>query len=399
MISETFQKLGATEWMLLLKELHKLGYQKLRWFSYIAPNGCALRCHFTTQDNIFANRDICYLDDCHAFYTSTGIPQSGDDVKPLVKQLLSEMSQELLEKGKGEDADYIAWYDTLLNRAIGKGEFPLFNAEFYSAPLGHIIVGHDICRTPPMKLRIVSWNIDGIKAHFVALKQLCQEYAPDIICLQKVKDSHTSEEYNLSGYNRYQSNAPYAGVATYIKEYLGGETDPEFEDDVLKGHVLRTVFRYPRFTLFNVYIPYSNPAVNASVEHRMHFNSYLEHALCLHQDRVVACGDMNIVHTERDCWDGKYHRNQANFHDWERESFERVLRFGGLIDTFREMNPSAKEFSYFFRNDPEVRNKNHGHRIDYFLASESLLPEITRAEIIKNIMVSTNNPILLEFSY
>ena len=91
--------------------------------------------------------------------------------------------------------------------------------------------------------------------------------------------------------------------------------------------------------------------------------------------------------------------NQANFHDWERESFDRMLQCGGLVDTFREMNPFAREFSYFFRNDPEVRKKNHGHRIDYFLASESLLPEITSAEIIKDVTISTNNPILLEFSY
>lgn len=152
-ISETFQKLGATEWMLLLKDLHMLGYQKLRWFSYMAPNGCALRCHITTQDNIFANRDICSLDDSHAFYTSTGYPRSGDDVKPLVRQLLSEMSDELLKKEKGEDADYVAWYDTILNRALGKGEFPLFNGEFFSAPLGHILVGQDICRTPSMRTR------------------------------------------------------------------------------------------------------------------------------------------------------------------------------------------------------------------------------------------------------
>lgn len=398
MISETFQKLGVTEWMLLLKELHTLGYQKLRWFSYMAPNGCALRCHITTQDNIFANRDICSLDDSQAFYTSTGNPRSGDDVKPLVRQLLPEMSDELLEKGKGEDADYVAWYDTILTRALGKDEFPLFNGEFYSAPLGHIIIGQDVCRTPPMKLRLVSWNIDGIKAHFDALKQLCAEYAPDIICLQKVKDSHTSQEFELPGYIRHQSNAPYAGVATYVKEYLGGETDLEFEDD-LRGHVLRTVFHYPKFTLFNIYVPYSNPSVKGAVERRCQFNSYIERALCLHQDRVIACGDMNIVHTEQDCWDGKYQRNQANFHDWERESFERMLQCGGLIDTYRAMNPFAREYSYFFRNDAEVRKKNHGHRIDYFLASESLLPEITRAEIIKDITVSTNNPILLEFSY
>ncbi len=54
---------------------------------------------------------------------------------------------------------------------------------------------------------------------------------------------------------------------------------------------------------------------------------------------------------------------------------------------------------YFFRNNSFVRANNQGHRIDYFLASRSFVPQIVRAEIIKNCTVSTNNPILLEIRY
>ena len=46
-----------------------------------------------------------------------------------------------------------------------------------------------------------------------------------------------------------------------------------------------------------------------------------------------------------------------------------------------------------------VRADNQGHRIDYFLASRSFTPKITKAEIIKDCTVSTNNPILLEINY
>jgi len=50
--------LGALEFMLILQELHRRGYQKLRWYSYMSPNGVALRCHITTADNIWGNRDL-----------------------------------------------------------------------------------------------------------------------------------------------------------------------------------------------------------------------------------------------------------------------------------------------------------------------------------------------------
>lgn len=43
--------------------------------------------------------------------------------------------------------------------------------------------------------------------------------------------------------------------------------------------------------------------------------------------------------------------------------------------------------------------QNHGHRIDYFLARRSLLPNIEKAEIIKEETDSTNNPLLLDLLF
>lgn len=399
MIPQTFNNLGIVELMKLLKELHKSGYQKLRWLSYASPMGGAMRCHITTQDNIIANRDIINISGDYALVFSARQRSSGDDIKPLVRNFIKEISPSLLEKGKGTDEEYVNWFNGIVKRAVTDNEFPLFDGEYISPPIGHIIIGKDICRTPPMRLRLISWNIDGLKAHFDTLKRIRLEYSPDIICLQKVKDYKYSKECDLEGYNRVQSSAPYAGVATYVKQYLGGETDPEYDGTGLKGHILRTHFRYPRFTLYNTYVPYSNPQVPGAVEQRRSFDSFITKSVSLQTDRVVVCGDMNIVHTAQDCWDGKFERNQANFHDWERRDFDRLLQCGGLVDTYRKFHPYTNGYTYFFRNDPEVRKKGQGHRIDYFLASESLLPEITRAEIINDIIASTNNPILLEFRY
>ena len=108
---------------------------------------------------------------------------------------------------------------------------------------------------------------------------------------------------------------------------------------------------------------------------------------------------MNIVVGERDCWDNKYERNQANFHPWEREAFLKLLDKGCLFDTYRTFHLDESGYSYFFRNDKEARAKNQGFRIDYFLASRSMEPNITRAEILKDFAVTTNDPILLQFNY
>lgn len=389
--------LGAYEWMKILHELHKLGYQKLRWMSYMSPNGCCLRCHITTQDHICANREIVFAGDPNEIWcTSTSTMTTGEDIKPLVKTFMDE-NPRLLEIGKGVDPKYAEWYDKLLTFAA-EGQTPVYYGEYWSLPIGAIRVGKHTMPAPPATMRLISWNIDGIKSHFEVLKELIAEYSPEVICLQKVKDINNSADFEIEGYRRDCNSAPYAGVSTYVKNYIPCKFEglklPE-----LKGHLLKTEFIYPDFTLYNLYTPYSNPAIDGAIEHRKKFDEILKRIVRTTPDRQILCGDMNIVVSEHDCWDGKFQRNQANFHDWERCNFIELINEGHLIDTFRTFNPFSKEFSYFFRNDPKVRANNQGHRIDYFLASRSFEPQIVKAEIIKDCTVSTNNPILLEIKY
>lgn len=389
--------LGAYELMQILHELHKSGYQKLRWISYMSPNGCCLRCHITTQDHICANREIVFAGDSNEIWcTSTGAMTSGEDIKPLVKVFMDE-NPRLLEIGKGDDPEYVEWFERLLSFAA-KGQTPIFYGEYWSLPEGRIQVGQYTMPAPPTTMRLISWNIDGIKAHFEASKKLISEYSPEIICLQKVKDIKDSPEFEIDGYKRECFSTPYAGIATYVKNCIPCSFDKP-ENPELSGHLLKTEVFYPAFTLYNIYTPYSNPNINGAIEHRKKFDESLKRIVATTPDRQIICGDMNIVASERDCWDGKYQRNQANFHDWERQNFEDLLKTGHLIDTYRVLNPFTKGFSYFFRNDAAVRANNQGHRIDYFLASRSFEPQIVRAEIIKDCTVSKNNPILLEIKY
>lgn len=391
------KKLGAYELMQILHELHKLGYQKLRWMSYMAPSGLSLRCHITTQDHIIVNQEIIFDDNQgEVWFTSVGAMTTGEDIKPLVRTFMDE-NPRLLEIGNGEDSEYVEWFNKLLSLAK-KGQTPVFYGDYWTLPIGRFKVGKDTMPTPPTSMRLMSWNIDGIKAHFDALKKLVDEYSPEVVCLQKVKDIKNSPEFEIDGYKRECFLTPYAGVATYVKDCLPCNTSKPHNPE-LSGHLLKTEFFFPSFTLYNIYTPYSNQDVEGAIEHRKKFDDAIVKLVGTTPDRQIICGDMNIVVSEQDCWDGKYKRNQANFHDWERQNFMKLMETGHLIDTFRELNPFNKEFSYFFRNDPQVRANNRGHRIDYFLASRSFVPQIVKAEIIKDYAVSTNNPILLEIKY
>lgn len=274
-----------------------------------------------------------------------------------------------------------------------------YGGEFFDAPLGISKVMGSVSQCLPMTLRLISWNIDGIKAKFEALTKLVADYNPDILCLQKVKDTKCSKELDLPRYLRLNSVAPYAGVTTYIKDTLPYSHTPQSDDQILTGHFLATEFRYPHFTLFNIYTPYSNPKVPGAISHRQTFDRMLYKIVKDTSDPVIICGDMNIVAGREDCWDGKFERNQANFRACEREAFNNLITDNRLIDTYRALHPQGNDYTYFFQNDPKIRASNQGYRIDYILASQSFVPQITRAEIIKDVTASTNNPILLQFNY
>lgn len=81
MKTSNLHRVGAYELMKILHELHKLGYQKLRWMSYMAPTGLSLRCHITTQDHIIVNQEIIFDNNQgEVWFTSVGAMTTGEDI-------------------------------------------------------------------------------------------------------------------------------------------------------------------------------------------------------------------------------------------------------------------------------------------------------------------------------
>ncbi len=82
------------------------------------------------------------------------------------------------------------------------------------------------------------------------------------------------------------------------------------------------------------------------------------------------------------------------FTSQEREKISRIIK-SGFIDTFRIFNKKGGNYTWwpYFVN---ARQRNLGWRIDYAFASNSLLPKIKKAFILKDILGSDHCPIGLE---
>ena len=142
------EKFGVVQYMLILQELHKQGYQKLRWFSYWAPNGCCLRCHFTMQNNISFNREIKRLNKEYAWHTSTSQADTDiTDITPYIDDFKREMTV-FIDRCKGRDPAYVSWFNAIIEEAK-KGRIPVFYGEYWDAPWGMIEVGRELYPCPP----------------------------------------------------------------------------------------------------------------------------------------------------------------------------------------------------------------------------------------------------------
>ena len=247
-----------------------------------------------------------------------------------------------------------------------------------------------------MKIRIISWNIDCIGARFEAFKRMMAEYKPDIVCLQKFKSSKAPENFMIPGYSIAVSPIAHGGVATYVRE--GIEVLSQFvpTEGPFKGHLLKTELANPHVTLFNTYVPYANKSIEGFEERRRIFDDLLLKEIEATKTPILMCGDMNIVHTQYDVWDGRYKSNAANYRDWERENFEKRLKVGNLIDTFHTLHPDETVLTYFGFKFKQGREQKMGVRLDYFLAGESLRPMITKADVLHEVVDAPSTPIILE---
>lgn len=246
-------------------------------------------------------------------------------------------------------------------------------------------------------MRIISWNINGIKAHFEALKVLVRKYKPDILCLQKVKSSKGIEPFQIKGYKQLDINthrSRYYGVATY---YRGIDLPlMNFPHDLAaEGHFQAlNLFKY-NTQLFNVYAPFSNP-IGDFIEPRKHWDKILQlHIYNSCFSPIIMCGDFNVVHSWLDTWEDNNIRNKPCYFQWERDNFNFLLQSCDLIDVYRLLYPQGRKYSYF-DSKGDFRVTNQGVRIDYFLISRSLLSKVKDCGFIEDIIASNSNPVFLD---
>lgn len=251
-----------------------------------------------------------------------------------------------------------------------------------------------------MYMRLVSWNVNGIRACMQkGFMDFFNEIDADIFCIQETKMQPGQLEIETPLYHQYMNSAEkkgYSGTMVFSKqEPLHVSYGLGIEEHDHEGRVITC--EYEDFYLVCVYTPNSKDGL-LRLDYRMEwedaFRTYLHK---LNETKsVLVCGDLNVAHKEIDLKNPKTNRRNAGFTDEERNKMS-VLLDSGFIDSYRYLYPEQEGVYSWWSYRFKAREKNAGWRIDYFLVSEDAKDGIREAKIHTDIYGSDHCPVSLEF--
>ena len=246
----------------------------------------------------------------------------------------------------------------------------------------------------PVKLKIYSWNVNGIRAGVKnGFAEWLKDEKPDIVGLQEIKindEARAKEEFDFAGYNEYWHHAKrpgYSGTAILSKIEPLSVDRGDWDDE---GRVITLEFE--EFYFVNCYFPNSNHELSR-LDFKEEFNKkWLAYIKKLEEKKpVVTCGDFNVAHQEIDLRNPKENVGNAGFTKEERTWMDKFIKHG-LIDTYRLINGDKVQYSWWSYR-MHVRARNIGWRIDYFLVSEKLKKNIKDAFINDTVLGSDHAPV------
>jgi len=238
-------------------------------------------------------------------------------------------------------------------------------------------------------MRIVTYNVNGIKARLPRLIEYLDEQKPDVVCLQELKcadDSFPELEIRAAGYGAvWHGQKGFNGVAV-----LGRNADPVERRRGLPGDPDDTHSRYLEaevngVVVASIYLPNGNPVPGPKFDYKLLWMErlYAHAAELLAEERpVVLAGDYNVVPSDADVFSVSAMSHDALMQPESREAFRRLL-YQGWTDALRARHPVAQLWT-FWDYQAGCWQRDAGFRIDHLLLSPLAADRLADAGVDKS---------------
>lgn len=227
-------------------------------------------------------------------------------------------------------------------------------------------------------MRLVTWNVNSIRARLPRVLAFLERAEPDVLCVQetKVEDgAFPHAEFEAKGYfPTIHGQRTYNGVAflartppTDVRRGFPG-------DDAATAQARLIAGTFGGVRVVNVYVPNGEAVDSPKFPFKLDWMGKLRAYLDAHEDPkrpLVLCGDFNVAPEERDVYDPAALDGQVLFHPEERKALRHIAAFG-LSDALRLKTEESGLYTWWDYRGGAFHRKM-GLRIDHVLVTEPLV--------------------------
>ena len=242
-------------------------------------------------------------------------------------------------------------------------------------------------------MKIVTWNINGVRARIGNLTHWLSESAPDIVCLQELKsvdEQFPRAEVEALGYHvETHGQKGFNGVAILSKlrfdEVSRGLPGADADE---QARFIEGVFSTPSGALrvASLYLPNGNPIGTDKFVYKLAWMERLERwaadRLALEEPLVLA-GDYNVIPEPIDAKNPEAWVTDALFQPESRQAFRRLAHLG-FTDAIRAVSDADGIYT-FWDYQAGAWQKNNGIRIDHLMLSPEAADRLRSASVEKHV--------------
>lgn len=237
-------------------------------------------------------------------------------------------------------------------------------------------------------MKIVSYNVNGIKARLPRLIEYLTEEQPDIVCLQELKsadEGFPEQDIRDAGYGAiWHGQKGFNGVAI-----LARGVDPVERKRGLNGEPEDDHSRYIEaevgdLIVASIYLPNGNPVPGPKFDYKLRWIERLSahaRALLAEERPVVLAGDYNVIPNDDDTYSVRAMADDALMQPESRAGY-RALLAQGWTDALRTRYPGGGVWT-FWDYQAGAWQRDAGFRIDHLLLSPMAADRLIDAGVDK----------------
>ncbi len=255
-------------------------------------------------------------------------------------------------------------------------------------------------------MRLVTWNVNSLKARLERVSDWIIEAQPDILCLQETKmkqDAFPTDHFANLGYESVHfGTGQWNGVAILsrvgLENPIRGFSAQELAQDEEARIVSATC---GGIRVVSVYVPNGRSLDDDHYKYKLEWMNRLLHSISgqhSSKDKIAICGDFNIAPDDIDVYDPKALVGMTHVSEPERNSLKQLMEWG-FKDSFRKFYSSDRLYSWWDYRGGSF-HKGIGMRIDLILVSlgltDSCLGSLIDRNARKGQQPSDHAPVVVE---